>query len=78
MHIVWESLRRVAVAILAGLIRRRSEEEIEARLSQRPMQEQVIIVTAVLAGLLFTSLLFANAGVIGLLVFFLLVIILVK
>lgn len=78
MDIVWQSLRRVAVAILAGLLRRRSEEDIEARLTQRPMHEQVVIVTAVLAGLLFTSLLFANAGVIGLLVFFLLVIIVVK
>lgn len=78
MDIVWQSMRRVAVAILAGLLRRRSEEDIEAALTRRPMHEQVILVSAVLLALLFASLLFANAGVIGLLVFFLLVILIVK
>ncbi|TCP40910.1 hypothetical protein EV662_106126 [Rhodovulum marinum] len=75
---LWQSARRVAFAILGGVIRRYTPEEIEERVSRRPGYEQAIIVVAVLAALLFGSLLFANAGVIGLLVFFLIVIILVK
>lgn len=75
---MWQSARRVAFAILAGVLRRFSAEDIEARVSSRPAHEQAIIVIAVLAALLFTSLLFANGGVIGLLVFFLLVIALVR
>lgn len=75
---LWRSARRVAIAILAGLMRRRSAAEIEKRLAARPAQEQTIIVLAVLAGLLFTSLLFAHGGVIGMLLFFLLVIFLIR
>jgi|GEM_PF-6357389 len=75
---LWQSARRVAFAILGGVIRRYSPEEIEERVSRRPIHEQVFIVLAVLLALLFTSLLFANAGVIGLLVYFLIIIILVR
>ncbi|MRH21854.1 hypothetical protein [Rhodovulum strictum] len=75
---LWQSARRVAFAILGGVIRRYSPEEIEERVSRRPRHEQVFIVLAVLLALLFTSLLFANAGVIGLLVYFLIIIILVR
>ncbi|TCO72557.1 hypothetical protein [Rhodovulum euryhalinum] len=75
---LWQSARRVAFAILGGVIRRYTPEEIEERVSRRPGYEQALIVISVLVALLFTSLLFANAGVIGLLIFFLIVIILVK
>lgn len=52
--------------------------EIEARLSARPVGEQALIVAATLAGLALTSLLFAQFGVPGLLVFFVLVVVLVN
>jgi hypothetical protein len=74
----WKSARRVAFAILAGLWRGLSDDEVERRITQRPLGEQTAIVLAVLAGLLFTSLLFAQAGWIGMLVFFLLVILLIR
>ncbi|SIO21182.1 hypothetical protein SAMN05444722_0848 [Rhodovulum sp. ES.010] len=75
---LWQSARRVAFAILAGVIRRYSPEEIEERVSRRSPGEQTVIVLATLLGLLFASLLFANAGVIGILIFFLIVIILIR
>jgi len=75
---LWQSARRVAFAVLGGVIRRYTPEEIEERVSRRPAHEQAIIVISVLLALLFTSLLFANAGLIGLLAFFLIIIILVK
>ncbi|MEX5729025.1 hypothetical protein Ga0609869_002378 [Rhodovulum iodosum] len=70
--------RHVAVMILAGFMRRRRAEDIQARLTEQPPRVQALIVAAVLLGLFSTSMLFAQAGVIGLLVFFLLIILLVK
>lgn len=75
---LWQSARRVAFAVLGGVIPRYTPEEIEERVSRRPAHEQALIVISVLLALLFGSLLFANAGVIGLLVYFLIVIILVR
>ncbi|MBK1635643.1 hypothetical protein [Rhodovulum adriaticum] len=75
---LWQSARRVAFAILGGVIPRFTPEEIEERVSRRAAHEQAAIVIAVLMALLFASLLFANGGVIGLLVYFLLVIYLVR
>jgi len=77
LNAAWKSARRVAFAILAGFWRRHSSDEIEARLSVRAPAEQNAIVLAVLAGLFLTSLLFAQAGFAGVLVFLLLVILLV-
>ena len=78
MQSLWASARRVAFAVLAGLLRRHSAKEIERRISTRPVREQTAIVLAVLAGLLLTSLLFAQAGAVGLLIFLLLVIFLIQ
>jgi len=75
---IWKRARRVALAILAGVWRRHSADEIEARISARPPREQAAIVVAVLAGLFLTSVIFAHAGVIGMLVFLLLVILIVR
>ncbi|MBN2907273.1 MAG: hypothetical protein JXJ18_11240 [Rhodobacteraceae bacterium] len=77
LSVLWAQARRVAFAILAGIVRGKSADQIGKRISARPAHEQTAIVLAVLAGLLLTSLLFAHAGVIGLLVFFLLVILLI-
>ncbi|ARE39142.1 hypothetical protein RGUI_1001 [Rhodovulum sp. P5] len=74
---IWKRARRVAFAILAGFWRRHSAEDIETRISRRPDKEQTAIVIAVLAGLFLTSLLFAHFGLIGMLVFLLLVVLII-
>ncbi|OLS52088.1 hypothetical protein [Rhodovulum sulfidophilum] len=75
---IWPPARRVAFAIVGRLWWRRPPEEIVARLEARPLREQVLIVGTVLAGLFLTSLLFAHAGIPGLLSFLLLVILLIR
>lgn len=75
---LWASARRVAFALLAAFFRRHSAEELEARVSARPPREQAAIVLAVLGGLLATSLLFAQGGVLGMLTFLLLVVLLIN
>ncbi|ARC88384.1 hypothetical protein [Rhodovulum sp. MB263] len=75
---IWPPARRVAFAIVARLWWRRPPEEIAARLAARPLSEQALIVAAVLAGLFLTSLLFAHAGIPGVLSFLLLVILLIR
>ncbi|MBL3575800.1 hypothetical protein JMK10_09510 [Rhodovulum sulfidophilum] len=75
---IWPPARRVAFAIVARLWWRRPPEEIAARLEARPLREQVLIVGTVLVGLFLTSLLFAHAGIPGLLSYLLLVILLIR
>ncbi|TCP60535.1 hypothetical protein EV663_10941 [Rhodovulum bhavnagarense] len=78
LRAIRDSARRVAFSVLAGILRDRGREQIEARISERPPFEQTLIVAAVLAALFLTSLIFAQGGLIGLLVFFLLVIFLIQ
>ena len=70
--------RSVSAALIAGVWRRRSQDEVEARLKALPGREQALITGAVLSALLLTSLLFAQAGLVGLAVFLLLVILIVR
>lgn len=70
--------RTCAVTIISGLWRRHSIKEIDARLRARPLRDQVVITAAVLAGLFLLSLLAAQFGWIGMLAFWLLVIVLVN
>lgn len=70
--------RNVAVAVIAGVFRRRSIDEVDAEIKTRPHQQQIAIIGTVL-GLLFAfSLVAAQFGWIGMLVFWLAVIVLVN
>jgi hypothetical protein len=75
---VARACRSVAVGLIGGFRRSMTHAEIEARLAARPLSEQTLIVGATLAALALTSLLFAQFGVVGLLVFFVLVVVLVN
>ena len=70
--------RRSAVALIAGVCRWRSIGEINDRMLARPVQEQVWITTAVLGAVFALSLVAAQFGWIGMLVFFLAVILVVN
>jgi hypothetical protein len=58
--------RTVAVTLLSGWLTGRSFAEVEARLADRPVAEQSAIVGAVLAALFLLALLAAQAGIVGL------------
>lgn len=74
----WRAMRRVAAALIAALARTHTPREIEARLARRPRAEQAFLVLGTLAGLLALSLLFAQAGFLGLVLFLLLVWLLIR
>lgn len=67
--------RNVAVTLIAGVCRWVPIEEINARICARPMRDQVLITVGVLAILAGLSLLAAQFGWIGMLVFWLAVIV---
>lgn len=69
--------RTVAAALIAG-VSRRPAFEVEDRLSRRPLAEQSLLVGATLAALFLVSLLFAQLGWIGMLIFLLLVVLVVR
>ncbi|MEM6738810.1 MAG: hypothetical protein AAF646_01765 [Pseudomonadota bacterium] len=58
--------RAVAVALLSGWLTGRDYGEVEARLATRSLKEQTAIVGATLTGLFLLALLAAQAGVVGL------------
>ena len=70
--------RRGAVALIAGVCRWRSIGEINERMLVRPVQEQILITTAVLGAVFALSLVAAQFGWIGMLAFFLAVILVVN
>mgnify|MGYP005845583951 CR=1 FL=1 len=70
--------RTVAAALIAGFARRLDADAVEARLRMLPAREQAPIVGATLAGLFVASLLAAQFGLPGLLVFMLAVIALIR
>ena len=72
------SARRVASALIAGVMRRHKAEDVEARIAALAPREQAGVVLATLAGLFLVSLLFAQAGLVGLLGFLLMVILVVN
>lgn len=69
--------RSVAAALIGGLTRR-SVGEVEDRLARRPVSEQALLVGATLGALFLVSLLFAQLGWIGMLVFLMLVVLIVR
>jgi hypothetical protein len=70
--------RSAAVAVIAGVFRRQSIGEINDRLRSRPLGDQVAITGGVLALLFLLSLAAAHFGWIGMLAFWLAVIVLVN
>lgn len=58
--------RNVAVALLSGWLTGRDFAEVESRLAARPVGEQTAIVGGVLAALFLLALLAAQAGLVGL------------
>ena len=73
----WQVARRVALGLLAGVMRWRDPDELRARIAALPPRDQAAIVVAVLSGLFLVSLLFARIGLVGMLLFLLLVVIVV-
>ena len=70
--------RNVAVALLSGWLTGRDFADVEARLADRPLAEQTILVGAVLAALFLLALLAAQAGIVGLCIYGLAVVIVAR
>jgi len=70
--------RTGAVAVMAGIWRARSIHEINAWLSARPLGQQVAVTLGVMAVILALSLVAAQFGWIGMLAFWLALIVLVN
>lgn len=70
--------RSVAVALLSGWLTGRDFAEVESRLAARPAGEQAAIVGAVLAALFLLALLAAQAGIVGLLIYGLAVVVVAR
>lgn len=75
---VGELCRTGAVALIAGVYRRRSISDINDRIVARPVSEQAVITIAVFAALFVLSLAAAQFGWIGILLFWLAVVVLVN
>ncbi|MCB6178608.1 hypothetical protein LHP98_10755 [Rhodobacter sp. Har01] len=78
LNAMGRSARRVASALIAGITRRHKAEEVEAWIAALAPREQAGVVLATLAALFLLSLVFAQAGVVGMLAFLLLVILVVN
>ncbi|MEL6643812.1 MAG: hypothetical protein AAFQ79_07750 [Pseudomonadota bacterium] len=70
--------RTSAVALIAGVYRRSSIQEVNDHMVARPLQQQVLITPAVLGALFALSALAAQFGWIGMLLFWIAVIVLVN
>jgi hypothetical protein len=70
--------RTAAVTMLAGLVPRLTAEEIEERLLARPRRERAAIVGATLLALFLLAVLAAQFGWIGMLVFWMAVIVVAR
>lgn len=70
--------RNISVSLIAGVCRWRSFEEVNEAFKARPLSSQTLIAAGVLAGLFAASLVAGYFGWIGLLVFWMAVIILVN
>jgi hypothetical protein len=75
---VGRTCRTVAVAIIAGFRRGQSFDEHETRIAALPVKEQVLLTSLVLSGLFACSLIAAQFGLIGLALFGLGVIFLIR
>lgn len=67
-----------AVALIAGVCRSRSIRDIDAAITARPVQQQAAITAGVLGALFGLSLIAAQFGWVGMLLFWLAVIVLVN
>lgn len=70
--------RRVACALIAAFWPGREAAEIEERIVRQPMSRQVLVVGSALGALFFASLFAAQFGVVGMLVFLMLVIVVLR
>ncbi len=70
--------RSVSATLIAGLWRRMTSEQVEARLKALPAREQAGLVGGVLGLLFLCSLFAAQFGILGMLAFWLVVIVLVN
>ncbi|WP_425091845.1 hypothetical protein [Tropicimonas sp. S265A] len=70
--------RGVAFALLTGVARLAGRDEFEKALAAKPQQAQHLITAATLVGLFFCSLLAAQFGWLGMLVFFLAIVLLIN
>ncbi|MEM7596692.1 MAG: hypothetical protein AAF382_03280 [Pseudomonadota bacterium] len=77
-HRMGSICRGVTVSLIAGVCRWRSFDEIDTSLKTRPVPNQAMIIAGVIAALFALSLLAGYFGWIGLLVFWLIVIVLVN
>ena len=73
-----QQCRTVAATLIAGVWRRRSIEEVEAKLKRLGLREQAGVVGGVLGLLVLCSLFAAQFGLLGFLAFLLLVVVLVN
>lgn len=70
--------RTVAVALIAGVRRSETTEEIDARVADLPRADQVLIVGTTLGGLFLLSLIAAQFGLVGLALYLLAVVFIVN
>lgn len=70
--------RTVAATLIAGVWRRRSADEVETRIKRLGLRDQVGVVGGVLGMMLLCSLFAAQFGILGMLAFWLVVIVLVN
>ena len=70
--------RNVAAALIAGVWRRRSIREVRDSLAALPAREEAAVVGGVLAALFLLALLAAQFGPVGLLLYFLAVVLIVN
>jgi hypothetical protein len=69
---------RVAVAVIAGFSRTYDQDQIEARLGAAPMPDRVIVSGLAIAGLFTAAVFAASFGPLGLGMYFLAVLLLVR
>ncbi len=70
--------RTVAIALIAGVRRRLSMDDVEDRILALPLRDQALVTVATLSALFLVSLLAAQFGLIGLAVFWLGVILIIR
>ena len=78
MHRAAQIVRTAALMVVAGVWRGRSLDEIEAKVQRQPVPTQIGLVGGILAALFLLALLFAQAGWIGILVYWLALIVIVR
>lgn len=75
---VGQVVRTAALMVVAGIWRAKSLETLEAAMDRQPIRRQAVLVVGVLAGLFVLALIFAQAGWVGILVYWLGLIVIVR